>query len=289
MICRDVTIRLGDVFLRLTGEVPIIPEDSYLARFRTEETRIDVLCRIEQKDELKPPEGECVFRSPMRQVVRTEDALCVAHFSVSSESPSAILTVFDKEPDVLELALRGGDSECLHQRILNSIAMEHLLLRHGHAIFHAAWFERQGSAVLFSGDSGAGKSTHTNLWARERSVYAVNGDRALFLRRNETIFAAGLPYAGSSGICENRILPVRTVVFLSHGKENDLRRLPPGEAVRALVSQMPVQKWCADDLSSAMQMALTVAERVPIYAYACLPNSSSVDFLEQALFSKEKP
>lgn len=288
MTCPDVTIRLGDVFLRLTGEVPIIPENSYLARFRTEETRADVLCRIERRDELKPPEGERVFHSPMRQVVRTEDALCVAHFLVSSESPCAILTVSDKKPDVLKLTLRGVEGECLHQRILNAIAMEHLLLRHGHAIFHAAWFERQGSAVLFSGNSGAGKSTHTSLWACERGVRVINGDRALLLRRNETIFAAGLPYAGSSGICENRTLPVQTVVFLSHGKENHLRRLPPREAVRALVSQMPVQKWCADDLSSAMRMALSVAERVPIYAYSCLPNVSAVDFLEQALFSKEE-
>lgn len=287
MICRDVTLRLGDVFLRLTGAVPKIPEDSYFARFRTEETKADVLCRIERRAELKQPEGKPVFNGPMRQVFRTEDGFLVTHFLISPQNPSAILTISDSEPNHLKLTLPEGENDSLHYRILSSVAMEHLLLRHGHAIFHSAWFERQESAVLFSGDSGAGKSTHTNLWVRERGVRVVNGDKALLLRRNETIFAAGLPYAGSSGICENRTLPVRMIVFLSHGRENQLRRLPPREAVRALISQMPVQKWCADDLSAAMQMALTVAKRVPVYAYACLPDASAVDFLEKALFPKE--
>lgn len=280
----DQTFRFGDLRLRLTGDLPPHETDSYLWRFAVSGTEADVRCDLVQLDEITPPQGEILLSKLTRRVTETATAYTIAYFSDSNgEWCHALLTL----PKAADLPLRLQFTSNSEGNLLSCIAMEHLLLRHGHAIFHSAWFERQGSAVLFSGASGVGKSTHTNLWAKERGVRVVNGDRALLLRRDETIFAAGLPYAGSSGFCENRTLPVKMIVFLSHGKENQLRRLSPGEAVRALVSQMPVQKWCADDLSAAMQMAVAVAERLPIYAYACLPDASAVDFLEQALFSKE--
>lgn len=280
----DQTFRFGDLRLRLTGELPPHETDSYLWRFAVSGTEADVRCDLVQCDEIRPPEGEILLSKLTRRVTETAAAYSIAYFSDSKgERCHALLTL----PKAAGHPLRLEFLNNTEGNFLSCIAMEHLNLCHGQAVFHSAWFERAGEAVMFTGNSGVGKSTHTNLWARERGVRVVNGDRALLLRRDETIFAAGLPYAGSSGICENRTLPVQMIVFLSHGMENQLRRLPAREAVSALVSQMPVQKWCADDLSAAVQMALALAERVPVYAYACVPNASAVDFLEQALFSKE--
>lgn len=280
----DQTFRFGDLRLRLTGELPPHETNSYLWRFAIPGTEADVRCDLVQRDAICPPEGEILLSKLTRRVTETAAAYSIAYFSDSKgERCHALLTL----PKATGLPLRLEFLDNTEGNFLSCIAMEHLNLCHRQAVFHSAWFERAGEAVMFTGNSGVGKSTHTNLWAKERGVRVVNGDKSLLLRRGDRFYAAGIPYAGSSGICENRTLPVQMIVFLSHGTENHLRRLPAREAVSALVSQMPVQKWCANDLSAAVQMALSLAERVPVYAYACVPNVSAVDFLEQALFSKE--
>lgn len=283
----EQTFRFGDFRLAVRGALPPRTEESYLWRFASEETQAQAVCEIELRREVPEPKGETLFSAPGRALFQTERGREIAFFATATnEKCYAVLTLASDAS--LRLTFASRCAETLEHDMLSCIAMEHLLLRHGHATFHAAWFERAGEAVMFTGDSGVGKSTHTNIWARERDVRVVNGDKALLLRRGDRFYAAGIPYAGSSGICRNRTLPIGRIVFLSHGKQNVLRRMPPREAVRALVSQMPVQKWCAEDISAAALTALELAQRVPIYAYACLPDASAVDYLENALFLREE-
>lgn len=285
-----LTLRFGDLLLCLHGVLPPNTEESYLWRFvatNTEKIAAIVTCEVRFAPNPYPSNGEVLFSGFGKRVVRPPTALEIATFCGWDEC-TAVLTQPHADPDALVLTLAATQAATIEHDILTSIAMEHLLLRHDHAIFHAAWFERGEEAVLFSGASGAGKSTHTALWAENRRVSLVNGDKCLLLWREGRLFAAGLPYAGSSGICCNRTLPVRAIVLLSHGNgENRLRRLSISEAAKALLTQMPVQKWCAEDVSAALEIAIAAAERLPIYAYACLPDASAVDFLERKLFTEE--
>lgn len=278
----ELTIRLGALRLLLRGALPPKTPESYLWRF-ADPGAPDVVCEIALAPHLSAPMTEPFFRDYGKAVYAADEATVIAYFTPGKTAECyALLTEPKDAPERLTLQISDRLEDYLEKYILSCLAMEHLLLRHGAAIFHAAWFAREGKALLFSGASGAGKSTHTALWAATRDVEMINGDKALLFRRGDALWAAGLPFAGSSGICKRRALPVHSVVFLAHGAENALRRMDSPEAVRTLLSQMPLQRWCAGDVSAALELALFAAERLPIYSYACLPDASAVAFLEQA-------
>ena len=278
----ELTIRLGALRLLLRGALPPKTPESYLWRF-ADTGAADVTCELSLLPRLSAPEGVPTFRDYGKCVYETDAATRIAYFTLGKAAECcALLTEPRRTPEQLTLQISDRLEDYLEKYILSCLAMEHLLLRHGAAIFHAAWFEREGKALLFSGASGAGKSTHTALWTATRDVEMINGDKALLYRRGDALWAAGLPFAGSSGICKSRALPVHSVIFLSHGEKNALRRMELPEAARMLLSQMPLQRWCAGDVSAALELALFAAERLPVYAYACLPDASAVAFLEQA-------
>lgn len=280
----ELTVRLGQLCLLLRGALPPKTPESYLWRF-ADTGAPDVTCEIFLLPRLSAPEGVPTFRDYGKCVYETDAATCIAYFTPGKAAECcALLTEPRCAPAQLTLQISDHLKDHLEKYILSCLAMEHLLLRHGAAIFHAAWFEREGKALLFSGASGAGKSTHTALWTATCDVEIINGDKALLYRRGDALWTAGLPFAGSSGICKSRALPVHSVVFLSHGEENALRRMELPEAARMLLSQMPLQRWCAGDVSAALELALFAAERLPVYAYACRPDASAVAYLERAQF-----
>ncbi len=285
MTSPELTVRLGDVFLRLTGWLP--SDDGYLYRFAAQ-GEPDISCHILRCERLDAPCAPALYTAPRKAVWRTAQEETVAYFTDTAHRKCyALLSRPCASAQPLTLRLCAPRIRYQEKYVLSCICVESLLLQHREAIFHAAWIEREGKAVLFSGASGAGKSTHSALWAQLRHTPVVNGDKALLLRREDGFYAAGLPYAGSSGICRNVTLPLDTLVFLSHGKENGLRRLGAREAVSMLLSQMPVQSWRAEDIDAALHMATQLAAALPIYAYACLPDASAVTCLEQRLFRED--
>ena len=111
----------------------------------------------------------------------------------------------------------------------------------------------------------------------------LNGDKALLYFKAGKPMAGGLPYAGMSGICKRFELPIRAIVVLRQAKENRLAPLRPAEAVRCLLSQLVLQPWRREDIQAALELALRLAESVPIFRLACLPEESAVSCLERSL------
>lgn len=186
-------------------------------------------------------------------------------------------------PDTLELQICESRLDWSFQQLLSCIGIEELLLRHDRAVLHASWIEKDGKAILFSGRSGIGKSTQAALWEKFRHALVRNGDRTLLSNIDGIEYACGLPYAGTSGICTNTAAPIRAVVMLEQGKENQLRRLPELASVKRLLGQMPLPKWNPEMVGRALDVASRVATAVPVYELTCVPEESAVKLLEDAL------
>ena len=61
------------------------------------------------------------------------------------------------------------------------LALERQMIRRGGLVLHCSFLDAGGSALLFSGPSGIGKTTQAQLWVREKGARIINGDRALLL------------------------------------------------------------------------------------------------------------
>ena len=115
-------------------------------------------------------------------------------------------------------------------RILHSL----ILAERGGFLLHAASAICDGRAYLFSGVSGAGKTTMTRLAPADITLLT---DEISYLRPSADGYAAyGTPFAGELARAgENCAAPVSALFFLEQGPENRVDELTSAEAVRRLM------------------------------------------------------
>ena len=100
--------------------------------------------------------------------------------------------------------------------------------------------------------------------------------------RNGVIHAHGLPFCGTSGICELYELPVRAIVSLAQSPENHAVRLHGAAALQAVVqNSFGCKPLCFPKI---IDLASAILENVPVYRLSCTPDEAAVTVLETALF-----
>ena len=157
-----------------------------------------------------------------------------------------------------------------------------LLIRNA-CVLHASYVDIGGRAILFTGPSGVGKSTQAELWVRHAGAQVVNGDRAVLRAVDGKWHAFGYPSCGTSGICINRTLPLSAIVVLAQGPENQVRRLPAGASIRALVSATEFYPWSQREFDLALRTATEIAAHIPVLGLVCRPDAEAVAVLKQYL------
>lgn len=281
---------IGNLNIQFSGWMPPAKENDWLPLFATSETKPDIELHIRKVEDIAYPtqiipEWEepylrsCRCSTEIHRYYRREKELSgydYAHLSYAVSTPHIRF---------LEVCDRGFEID--EKQILACIGSEELFLGFGRTIFHSSCVDMGGQALLFSGVSGIGKSTQADLWEKFGGAKVKNGDRNLIFSKNDTEYACGLPYAGTSGICSNYELPIGAVVFLEQGKQNKIERLPVKKAMKLLLSQFPVPNWNAEAIGRAMDAALRIAMRVPIYHLSCLPDKTAVKLLQETLLREQ--
>jgi hypothetical protein len=123
-------------------------------------------------------------------------------------------------------------------RILHSL----ILARRGGFLLHAASAICDGRAFLFSGVSGAGKTTMTriatpNVTLLTDEISYVRPDAVRDVRPGVASYRAfGTPFAGELAKAgENTSAPIAALFFLEKGPENRIDEMSSAEAVRRLM------------------------------------------------------
>lgn len=162
------------------------------------------------------------------------------------------------------------------------VSLPQLLLHHDSLTFHASYVEHRGRGILFTAPSQTGKSTQASLWAEHRGARTINGDKAA-VRLGERTMVYGMPFSGTSGICENVSLPLGCIVVLSQAKENTVRRLGAGEALTMLSPNVFSDQVIAEEWQKTLMLLLDLVAAVPIYSLACTPDVRAVETLEKVM------
>jgi hypothetical protein len=153
-------------------------------------------------------------------------------------------------------------------RILHSL----ILAERGGFLLHAGSAICDGRAYLFSGVSGAGKTTITRL---APSHITLLTDEISYLRPSAQGYAAfGTPFAGELARAgENCTAPVSALFFLEKGPENRIDELPPAEALRRLMRNI---LFFAEDHRLVERLLATACDfiaRVPIRRLTFYPDA----------------
>lgn len=167
--------------------------------------------------------------------------------------------------------------------VLECMAVEHLIAQNHGFVFHCSYIDHNGKAILFTAPSETGKSTQAELWQEYRGAEIINGDRAAVRLVDGTLFAEGIPFAGSSKYCKNRSLPIEAVVYLGQASETSIRKMRGYEAFAKIWEGVSVNTWDKEDMELVSQVVQKTAELAPIFHMPCTPDESAVIALEEAL------
>ena len=152
-------------------------------------------------------------------------------------------------------------------RIVHSL----ILAREGGFLVHSASAIRTGRAFLFSGLSGAGKTTISRLAPSDVTLLT---DEISYVRRDgEGYRACGTPFAGElARLGENCSAPVATLFFLEQGPKNQIRPISSADAVRRLLRNILFFADDADLVKLVFRSALDFVTLVPARRLTFLPD-----------------
>lgn len=185
-------------------------------------------------------------------------------------------------------AVLTGNKEVLkeqEEKLINGyFALEAPLIHKNIFILHSSLVKTNGFSIAFSGVSGAGKTTQSELWKKYKNADIISGDRSCVRVCGENISAHGTFYSGSSDIYRNDGAPLKAIVFLSHSDENKLERLSPVQAFRSIYAQALNNSWDKDYVEKLIALTEKVSMNIPVYSLSCRPDEESVNLLYNELF-----
>ena len=142
---------------------------------------------------------------------------------------------------------------------------------------HSSCIVYRNQAVLFLGESGTGKSTHTRLW-REHIDGAVllNDDSPMVRVEEGKVWVYGSPWSGKTPCYKAERYELKGCVRLSQAPYNRMRKLSVLEAYGAIhpscAPEFAYDDALYDEVSRTLGEILSV---VPVYHLECLPDEDA--------------
>ncbi len=163
-----------------------------------------------------------------------------------------------------------------------SISLAQLLLKQNAFFIHSSFISVNGKAILFSAPCGTGKSTQADLWKKHRNAEIINGDKAGILVES-SVYACGVPFCGTSGICKNKTFPLGAIVLLSQSKTNSIRHLAGVEALRGIMQNIYLDLVAPNEQQMIVDLLIELLKTIPVYSLECTPDENAVIALENEL------
>ncbi len=160
----------------------------------------------------------------------------------------------------------------------------------GMVAVHASTIVYNNRAVLFLGESGTGKSTHTRLW-RENidGAKLLNDDSPIVYYRQGRVFASGSPWSGKTPCFKQEEYELAAIVRLSQAPCNRIKRLNVLESFASLMPSCPPAFANDDELSEAMcEIISNILSVVPVYGLECLPDADAAELSCSTIFKQSK-
>ena len=159
-----------------------------------------------------------------------------------------------------------------------------------HAIaIHSSVIVKDGGAVMFLGESGTGKSTHTRLWRENIEGAKLLNDDSPIIRCVDgvpTVF--GSAWSGKTPCYINKSFPIRGIVRLSQAPHNAMRRQSTISALGALLPSCPPSFAYDSELQDNICDTLSeVLAKVPVYHLECLPDAAAAQLSHNTILGNK--
>lgn len=177
----------------------------------------------------------------------------------------------------------------------NGVMFDHALcfaysfatLPHKTLLIHSSVIEKDGRGVMCLGESGTGKSTHTQLWLDHIEGTARLNDDGPVVRVMDSgeVMVYGSPWSGKGAVYRAERRPIAGFLRLSQAPENKIKRLGRIGAFGALLpSTLPTLQKEERTLDMICGALSEMIISVPAYALSCLPDEAAAHLSYTTIF-----
>ena len=237
-------------------------------------------------DELAPQMTEMQYESEVDGIVDRFGRYERGYLFVMTPPDSAPLSLWKEEGN--NVVKFNGQLMPRLGRFALWIAYGLVTMAHRTVAVHTSVIQYKGRTVLFLGESGTGKSTHTRLW-RENIEGAVllNDDSPILRIIDGKPWMYGSPWSGKTPCYKQESYPLAACVRLSQAPYNKIQRLSIPQAYAALHPSCPPDFAYDDTLYDCISETIgEVLAQIPLYHLACLPNAEAAQLSCKTVFGE---
>lgn len=227
--------------------------------------------------------GSVIIRTPELIIMELEDK----YIFLFPRTPQILEASMSKDAKIVRFnCLPPFDSD-FRESMFHAIRLSFLYLAqlHGMAVIHSASILYQDKAWLFSGHSGVGKSTHTNLWHELIGTPIINGDLNLIALKNNIPVVCGIPWCGTSGIFNTAEYRLGGIILLSQAPFDRIDELTDDQK-RLLISQRFITPfWSEEMISENLTIADRLADKIMTCRLYCTKTQTAVRTIKSKIES----
>lgn len=254
----------------------------------------DMILKTIACDEIKKPEGDLIKTINTANIVQIDNNSFCRYITDRKTDQIVQATYYNHDYSDVEIHLIKSRhyfdlSLTDYEYILTGIAYSDRLAALGGAVIHgsAITFENQG--IVFSANSGTGKSTHTNLWKERFSnqVTLVNDDKPAIRFYDDTPYIFGTPWSGKTDLNTNIHSPLKAIVFIKRSDSNRIEKLNARDSIFNLTSQIARPYYDENLGNKTLNIIEKLVLNVPIYRLHCNISQEAVDVAYNEIIKKE--
>lgn len=281
-LCFDKALSIAGIHLLLSGRSDAFSQD--FSKFWVDPASIefpDQLITITENTAPKK-EGICLFKSPFLSV--TEN---LSGYQLEFPDSAGITSCFlSKSGRNVDFYVQGPFDEALRYDIFHGIRSTFFYLAEKRKMFalHSASLLYKDKIWLFSGPSGTGKSTHTRLWNQYVHTPLINGDLNLIsLSRDHTPVVRGIPWCGTSQICDRGDYPLGGIVLLNQDSTNSIQHLSEYEQHLAILHRIISPEWNLDQITQITGLLNDLIPQIPVFRLNCTISEEAVQVVRHEI------
>lgn len=200
------------------------------------------------------------------------------------------VTVFSSDYSKIDIIrydvtkLYDVSDECFVVNLIDS-AMHYCIRNFDGLVFHSSALSCEGEGVVFSAESGTGKSTHTSLWLKEFNDTKIINDDTPIIRvlPDGKVMLYGTPWAGSTGINSNESVPLKAIVFLSRSEVNSIKPVSFASVMQNFLSALS-SPLTSEMFSQTLDIISKICKTVPIYSLGCNMKSDAAKVAKAGIY-----
>ena len=175
--------------------------------------------------------------------------------------------------------------EAFHYDFFHALRLAYLYLaqKHGMVALHSSSILYKDKLWLFSGHSGMGKSTHTNLWKEHFGTPVINGDLNLLAMKNGQPVVHGIPWCGTSGIYDVKTYPLGGIILVNRSATDYTMELPLDEKLLLVSQRLISPSWTKKQWEANMDIVEQITKDIFICKLYCTKEKNAVEVMKKKL------